>query len=168
MLGVNRFCEYNFPQVITNRPLIVAEPHIEIFPTLYWLTCPYLHREVALLEGAGLIAQFEQKIGEDENFAAEVRKNHTDYAARRLGLIPVEVQERMGVEYPDRYQVLAESGVGGTRHPEGVKCLHAHMADYLVHGENVIGLAVAELLEGRLACDSGQCRRAICDVRERR
>ncbi len=73
-----------------------------------------------------------------------------DYAARRLALIPIEVRERMGgIEYPDRYQVLAESGVGGTRNPEGgVKCLHAHMADYLVHGENVIGAAVAALLKG--------------------
>ncbi len=156
-MGVNRFCEHQFPQVITNRPLIVAEPAIEIFPTLYWLTCPYLHREIALLEGDGLIAQFERRIGEDRGFAAAVRKNHMDYAARRLALIPIEVRERMGIEYPDRYQVLAESGVGGTRNPEGVKCLHAHMADYLVHGENVIGAAVAALLKGRLACEQGQC-----------
>ncbi len=66
--------------MITNRPLIVAEPAIEIFPTLYWLTCPYLHREIALLEGGdGLIAQFEQRIGGEDRggFAAAVRKKIT-------------------------------------------------------------------------------------------
>lgn len=163
MLGVNRFCAHNFPQVITNRPLAVAEPEIEIFPTLYWLTCPFLHREIALLEGDGLIARFEEKIGKDEQFAAAVRKNHEDYAARRLALIPVEVKERMQMDYPDRYQVLAESGVGGTRNRDGVKCLHAHTADYLVHGENVIGAAVVEMLKGRLACGQSQCRGFVID-----
>jgi len=134
------------------------ETQIEIFPTLYWLTCPYLRREIALLEGEGLIAQFEERIQEDPEFAKQVEQNHGDYAARRLSLIPLEVQERMKEEYPDRYQVLAESGVGGIRSPEGVKCLHTHVADYLAQGENVIGAEVLNLLNKPRSCDSGQCK----------
>jgi hypothetical protein len=162
-LGINRFCVYDYPQVITNRPLIVLEPDIEIFPTLYWLTCPYLNKEVAQLEADGFIAQFEQRIDEDPEFAAAVRKNHADYAARRLALIPVEVRERMGKDYPQRYQVLAETGVGGTRNPHGVKCLHAHVADYLVNGENVIGAETVKLLDGKLDCEQASCRSFAVD-----
>lgn len=131
---------------------------IEIFPTLYWLTCPYLRKEIALIEADGLIAEFEKEIQENGQFAAEVERNHEDYAARRLSLIPIEVQGRMKEEYPDRYQVLAESGVGGIRNPEGVKCLHTHVADYLARGENVIGARVLKILDKPQFCPQGQCK----------
>lgn len=144
--------------MIVNRPVFAGESQIEVFPTLYWLTCPYLRREVALLEGEGLIAQFEERIQRDPDFASQVERNHRDYAARRLSLIPLEVQGRMQEEYPDRYQVLAESGVGGIRSPEGVKCLHTHLADFMAHGDNVIGAEVARLLNKPLFCESGQCK----------
>lgn len=143
--------------MIINRPLSVSGTEIEIFPTLYWLTCPNLRKEIALLEGEGLIAQFEELIQEDSDFAAAIKKNHEDYAKRRLSLIPSEVRERLKEEYPERYQVLAETGVGGIRSPNGVKCLHTHVADYLVHGENVIGAKVIERLKGSLTCISDQC-----------
>lgn len=141
-----------------NRPVCGDESQIEIFPTLYWLTCPYLRKEIALLEGEGLIAHFEERIQKEPDFASQVEQNHGDYAARRLSLIPLEVQGRLQEEYPDRYQVLAESGVGGIRNPEGVKCLHTHVADYLAHGENVIGAAVVKLLNKSLSCETGQCQ----------
>lgn len=158
MLGVNVFCEHGFPQIITNRPVCATSSQLEVFPTLNWLTCPYLRKEIFSLEGGGLIAQFEQRIQEDAEFAACVDKNHQDYAERRLSLIPTEVQERLKQEYPERYQVLATTGVGGIRNPEGVKCLHTHVADYLAHGENVIGSEVIKILNKSLSCESGQCR----------
>ncbi|MDI9412448.1 MAG: DUF501 domain-containing protein [Bacillota bacterium] len=157
VLGVSSFCKHGHVQVIVNRPLSASGTELEIFPTLYWLTCPYLRKEIALLEGEGLIAEFEELIKEDSQFAEALKKNHEDYAKRRLSLIPSEVQGRLKEEYPERYQVLAESGVGGIRSPEGVKCLHTHVADYLVHGENVIGAKVIEKLNQSLACVEGQC-----------
>lgn len=157
VLGIKTFCEHGFPQVIVNRPVFAPESQIEIFPTLYWLTCPYLRREIALLEGEGLIAQFEERIATDEEFAKKVEDNHREYAARRLALIPVEVRNRLQEEYPERYQVLAESGVGGIRNPEGVKCLHTHVADYLAEGKNVIGAEVMKLLAKPSSCPNKQC-----------
>lgn len=105
-----------------------------------------------------MIAQFETEIQENPEFAEQIEQNHRDYAARRLALIPPEVQERMKEEYPDRFQVLAESGVGGIRSPEGVKCLHTHVADFLARGENVIGARVLEILNKPRSCSQGQCK----------
>jgi len=154
---VHTVCEYGFPQVIVNRPVWATDLNIEIFPTLYWLTCPYLRKELATLEAEGLVAHYEQRIQEDADFAALVEKNHENYAKRRLALIPAVVQESLKEEYPDRFQVLAEAGVGGIRSAEGVKCLHTHVADFLVHGENPIGQEVLAVFDKPLFCPNKQC-----------
>ncbi|NLJ80170.1 MAG: DUF501 domain-containing protein [Firmicutes bacterium] len=161
LLAVSKICVYGFPQVITNRPVFAELSQIEIFPTLYWLTCPYLCKEVALLETAGYIARFEDMIQEDPEFARQVEKNHRSYAQRRLTVIPDEVRRRIEEEYPERYKVLAESGVGGIRNLEGVKCLHCHLADQLVNKENIIGEKVVELISKPLFCAEGRCRAYI-------
>ena len=160
-MGVATTCEYGYPQVIVNRPVSATPSSIEIFPTLYWLTCPYLRKEMALLEGEGLIAHFEKRIQEEPEFAALVEKNHESYAQHRLALIPTVVQENLKEEYPDRYRVLAETGVGGIRSLEGVKCFHTHVADYLAHGENPIGAAVMEIFDRPLACPTKQCEEFV-------
>lgn len=144
--------------MIINRPVSASVADIEIFPTLYWLTCPYLCREIALLESKGTIAEFEQQINDDPEFADLVANSHQAYAKERLSLIPGDVQQRMQQEYPERYQVLAESGVGGTRSYHGVKCLHTHLADYLARGENPIGAEVVKKLGKPLSCADAQCK----------
>ena len=154
---MHTLCEHGFPQVIVNRPVWATDSNIEIFPTLYWLTCPYLHKELAVLEGEGLVAHFEQRIQEDPEFAALVEKNHENYAQHRLALIPTVVRENLKEEYPDRYRVLAETGVGGIRSLEGVKCLHTHVADYLARGENPIGAEVMAKFDKPIDCPTKQC-----------
>lgn len=151
-------CEHGYPQVIVTRPVSATDSNIEIFPTLYWLTCPYLRKELAILEGEGLVVHFEQKIQQDPEFAALVEANHVVYAKNRLDLIPTVVQENLKNEYQDRFRVLAEAGVGGIRSFEGVKCLHTHVADFLARGENPIGAETVEILDKPLACPTKQCQ----------
>ncbi|NMB00540.1 MAG: DUF501 domain-containing protein [Firmicutes bacterium] len=158
VLGVNKICEWGYPQVIVNRPVFALVSDIEVFPTLYWLTCPYLRKEVALLEAEGLIAEFETRVQDDPKFAEQLAKSHQSYAEERLALIPADVQERMKQEYPERYRVLAESGVGGSRSIHGVKCLHMHLADYLARGENPIGAEVVKILAKPLSCPDALCK----------
>lgn len=158
VLGVHTRCEHGYPQVIVTRPVSAIHSNIEIFPTLYWLTCPYLRKELAILEGEGLVAHFEQRIQEDPEFAFRVEENNASYANRRLELIPTVVRENLKEEYPDRFRVLAETGVGGIRSAEGVKCLHTHVADFLAQGENPIGAETVAILGKPLACPSKQCQ----------
>jgi hypothetical protein len=144
--------------VIVNRPVSALVSDLEIFPTLYWLTCPYLCREIAALESEGLIAQFEARIAEDPEFASLVEEDHEAYAKERLALVHRDVQKRLQQEYPERYQVLAESGVGGIRNPQGVKCLHTHVADFLARGKNIIGEETLKVLDKPWFCPEAECR----------
>lgn len=161
LLGVAVRCKYGYPQVIVNRPVSIDIADINVFPTLFWLTCPYLRKAVARLESEGFIAHFEERLQEDEEFAKQVEANHDAYAKARLDLIPREVQARLEEDYPERFRVIAHSGIGGSRSREGVKCLHMHLADYLVQKENVIGEEVVKLLDCSLHCDSGSCEKEL-------
>ena len=94
VLGIGLRCKYGYPQVIVNRPVSIEIADINVFPTLFWLTCPYLRKAVARLESEGWIARFEERIQEDEEFASRVEADHDAYAKERLDLIPKEVQAR--------------------------------------------------------------------------
>jgi hypothetical protein len=158
VLEVKTTCRWGYPQVIVNRPVSALTSDLEVFPTMYWLTCPYLCREIAALESAGVIAQFEERIAQDPEFAEAMAESHATYAKERLALIPKDVQKRLEQEYPERYQVLARSGVGGIRSPQGVKCLHTHAADYLARGTNAIGAETLEMLGKPWFCPEAECR----------
>src|ERR1700722_6272355 len=93
-------------------------------PTLYWLVDPELHEAVSRLEGAGGVHRFEELVDADELIAT-----HDAYAERRrAATVRTEGPQPSG-------------GVGGTR--VGVKCLHAHLANYLVGGLDPVGELVA-------------------------
>ncbi len=94
-------------------------------PTLFWLVDPELLEEVSRLEGSGGVHRFEDLVDPDE-----LEKTHDEYAERRL-------RATVRREGPQ-----ASGGVGGTR--VGVKCLHAHLANYLVGAGDPVGELVAD------------------------
>jgi uncharacterized protein len=110
------------------RPVVIEnEPHLRDgtpMPTLFWLVDPDLHDAVSRLEGEGGVHRFEELVDRDE-----LQRAHDAYAARR----------RASTVHHDLIQ--ADGGVGGTR--VGVKCLHAHLANYLVCAEDPVGELVA-------------------------
>ena len=59
---------------------------ISVFPTLFWLTCPYLKRVVGQLESKAAINELQQRIAEDPEFASEVEKiiSHPCRVEKRL------------------------------------------------------------------------------------
>ena len=81
-------------------------------PTLYWLVDAELREAVSRVEAAGGVDRLEAAVDADALAAT-----HARYAARRgAGIVRADALAPRG-------------GVGGTR--EGVKCLHAHLANYL-------------------------------------
>ncbi len=109
-------------------PVVIEnEPHLRDgtpMPTLYWLVDPELHDAVSRLESEGGVHRFEEMVD-----AYELAAAHTEYAERRSA-VTVQV---------DRVQ--AQGGVGGTR--VGIKCLHAHLANFLVGSPDPVGKLVA-------------------------
>ena len=94
-------------------------------PTLFWLVDRELHDAVSRLEGEGGVHRFEGLVAPEE-----LARTHDDYARRR----------RDATVLVDAVQ--ANGGVGGTR--VGVKCLHAHLANYLAGGDDPVGRLVGE------------------------
>ena len=90
-------------------------------PTRYYLVAPALVRDVSRLEAAGGVDRAEREIDAeaDRRDARPLRRG-----ARR--------RHPAGPHGPRPY-----GGVGGTR--IGVKCLHAHVAQLLATGDDVVG-----------------------------
>jgi uncharacterized protein len=113
------------------RPVVIEnEPHLRDgtpLPTLFWLVDPELHDAVSRLESDGGVHRFETLVDADE-----LERAHDAYAQRR----------RVATVRADLVQ--ASGGVGGTR--IGVKCLHAHLANYLVCAQDPVGQLVATTL----------------------
>jgi exopolyphosphatase/guanosine-5'-triphosphate,3'-diphosphate pyrophosphatase len=120
-------CPPGHPLVIRDAPRTAEGAP---FPTVFWLTCPDAVAAVSRVEADGWIGTLNQRFDTDDAFHGHVERAHAEAAAER---------ERM----------LAGTGewggVGGTR--RGLKCLHAHYANHLAGGDDVVGAWVAGEVE---------------------
>lgn len=110
------------------RPVVIEnEPHLRDgtpMPTMYWLIDAELHEAVSRLEGESGVHRYEELVDPED-----LARAHDDYRRRR---------EAATVR---RDAIQASGGVGGTR--KGVKCLHAHLANYLAGHDDPVGQLVA-------------------------
>jgi uncharacterized protein len=116
---------------VNGDPVVIEnEPHLRDgtpMPTLYWLVDPALHEAVSRLESNGGVHRYEDLVLKEE-----LQATHDRYAQRRTASTV-------------RFELVQPSGgVGGTR--VGVKCLHAHLANYLVGDQDPVGALVADEL----------------------
>jgi len=110
-------CPWGLPAVTEQEPYA---PNGEPFPTTYYLTCRHLVAAVSRLEAAGGVERWSARIAGDEALrhdldratAAQVRVRHALAA---------------GATGTDGGASLA-LGIGGSRNPAALKCLHAHVA----------------------------------------
>ena len=159
VVAIARTCPYGYPQVTVNHPLRREGDSFEVFPTLFWLTCPYLVEEVARLESAGWVKRLEARLREDPELAARYVRAHEAYRKERLSLLS---QEARAFLKQKRAWTSVETGVAGLRNLRRVKCLHAQLAHFLARGDNPVGELVARLLPG-LYCSP---QRVICFLPE--
>ena len=119
-------------------PTVTAvPPHLDDgtpFPTRYWLTCPLAVRRIGRVEAEGGVRAAERRIEEDEQVAARHDAAMRRYATERDALID-----------PDSPAPRPSGGVAGSR--TGVKCLHAHYADWAAGNDNPTGQWVAPSVE---------------------
>lgn len=138
-LKTAKYCPFNYPAVITVHPFINNIPA----PTIYWLSCPYLNYQVDRLEAdSDLISDLGKKIQIDQKFRKKMDQAHKKYANYRKELLAEKQLNKARAISEDLYKTLVNSGVGGIREKDGIKCLHTHLADFLVHGFNPVGKIV--------------------------
>jgi hypothetical protein len=153
LVGIARRCVYGYPQVAIVYPIINGKP----FPTLYWLTCPFLQQKVAALEAKGIIGYLEQKIATDQKLAQQQALAHRAYMKERNSLLSQD-----DLEYLESHNMLLpllERGIGGIADFSKIKCLHLHVAHALAR-HNPIGMIVLDELD-QLDCPP---QRIICSA----
>ena len=79
----------------------------EPFPTMFWLTCPFLVAAVSRIEAEGGVERWTRAATEDPALGESLRAAN-------------EEQRRLGPEL--------DAGVGGRTRTGSLKCLHAHAA----------------------------------------
>ena len=132
---VLRRCDLGLP-VVAEVPAILdtGEP----FPTRYWLTCPLAHRRIARIEGEGGVRAAQAKLTADAALREALEAAHARYARDRDAQLPATTAVR------------PSGGVGGSS--GGVKCLHAHYADFAAGNDNPIGRDTHDVI-GVPRCD---------------
>ncbi|MDJ0923921.1 MAG: DUF501 domain-containing protein [Acidimicrobiia bacterium] len=127
-------CDLGLPTVIKVPPYLDDGTP---FPTTYWLTCPLAVRRIGRLEAKGGVKEAEYRIASDPEFAARHIAAGERYRLERDAMIDMIGSDIAGPR--------PTGGVGGTR--RGVKCLHAHYADYAAGNDNPVGEETAVAVE---------------------
>ena len=132
-------CPFGRPAVTEQAPYT---PEGEPFPTTYWLTCRHLVAAVSRLEAAGGVERWSAEVEADDALRSDLERASDEQRAIR--------RELAAGEGPDGGATL-ELGIGGSRNPEALKCLHAHVAFALARPGYRLGEAILDEVPERWA-----------------
>ena len=137
-LRVARRCPFDRPAVTEQAPYDLAG---EPFPTTYYLTCPHLVAAVARLEAAGGVERWSEAVARDPELRASLERASDEQRALRRDLAAGESGRDGGASL--------ELGIGGSRNPAQLKCLHAHVAYALARPGYELGERILAEVEPR-------------------
>jgi hypothetical protein len=129
-------CPWGHPAVTEQEPY---DPHGEPFPTTYYLTCPHLVAAVSRLEAAGGVERWSHVAQTDPELAKSLEAATAEQRAVRAELAAGRTGRDGGSSL--------ELGIGGSRRPEQLKCLHAHIAYGLARPDYELGERILAELE---------------------
>ncbi|MBI4881060.1 MAG: DUF501 domain-containing protein [Planctomycetes bacterium] len=132
---IERRCPDGHAQVLRCYPLRRAYGRVQPFPTLFWLACEHLDRQLARLERGGAIALLERALAADESLRAAVLADHRAYSEERWRALREE--DRRVLEERALAGQARTRGIGGIRDFSTVKCLHLHYAHHLARGSAI-------------------------------
>jgi Uncharacterized conserved protein len=137
----------------------------EPFPTIYWLTHPFLKTLVSQLEigSTNNVTEMQRRLKTSNDYLSCMKLAHECYAKQRWDLLTDQDRDRISqqsqdMSCKDKWIVEAigsKRGVAGIRKFDTVKCLHTHAAHYLAYlgnvlpdmKENLVGKWVLQSLE---------------------
>lgn len=124
-------CPFGAPAVTEQAPY---DPTGEPFPTTYYLTCRHLVAAVARVEAAGGVERWSARVEEDAELAASLERATAEQRDIRRGLA--------GDSRGNDDGASLAFGIGGSRSPAHLKCLHAHVAFALARPGYELGLRI--------------------------
>jgi hypothetical protein len=148
-------CPFGCPAVTEQEPY---DRDGRPFPTTYYLTCRHLVAAVSRLEAGGGVERWSGAAADDAGLRASLDRATDEQRAVRRELAAGRVGSDGGASL--------ELGIGGSRNPTQLKCLHAHVAYALARpgyelGEGVLAEA------GERWCPDARCTQALEEVGER-
>ena len=148
-------CPWGLPAVTEQEPYDdTGAP----FPTTYYLTCRHLIAAVSRIEAAGGVERWSALVAADPALAADLARATAEQVAIRSELAAGRTGADCGASL--------ESGIGGSRNPGQLKCLHAHVAYALARSGYLAGEAVLAELRERWP-GGGCCSVSIASVADR-
>jgi hypothetical protein len=121
-------CPHGLPAVTEQGPY---DSQGEPFPTTYYLTCPRLVAAISRLEAAGGVERWSRAVAEDDELRVSLARATDEQRRLRRELAGGRVGRDGGA--------ALDLGIGGSRSPEHLKCLHAHAAFALAKPGYVLG-----------------------------
>lgn len=158
--GVARRCDYGFPSVIYISPednISSGLLNVGFVSNLLWLTCPHLVREIHKIESNGAVKKMQDYISKNMPLKRQMDMAHVKYYYLR---------KRSYGHLVDFHPALSDlnimnTGIGGIRDTDNIKCLHLHYAHSAVCQENFAGRAVTRMLDKKMCCCDVTCRQAL-------
>ncbi len=130
-------CPFGMPAVTEQEPYDVAGAP---FPTTYYLTCNHAIAAVSRLEAAGGVERWSEAVAASADMAADLERATERQRQIRRALAGAGVGADGGASL--------DTGIGGSRNPGALKCLHAHVAFALAQPGYALGEAIlAEVAE---------------------
>ena len=121
-------CPFGQPAVTEQEPY---DSEGRPFPTTYYATCPHLVSAIARLEAAGGVERWSDAVAADEALRQSLERATSEQRAIRHGLAGHSRGTDGGASL--------DLGIGGSRSPAHLKCLHAHVAFAMARPRYVLG-----------------------------
>ncbi|MCY7303403.1 MAG: DUF501 domain-containing protein [Thermoleophilia bacterium] len=130
-------CPFGMPAVTEQEPYDATGAP---FPTTYYLTCRHVIAAISRLEAAGGVERWSTAVAVDPELSADLARATTQQRQIRRSLA--------GSSDGADHGASLDTGIGGSRNPTQLKCLHAHAAYALAQPGYRIGEAIlAEAVE---------------------
>lgn len=128
-------CPFGLPAVTEQEPY---DDQGAPFPTTYYLTCPHLIAAVSRVEAAGGVERWSAAVASSPELTADLASATAAQQRIRATLAAGETGTDGGASLG--------TGIGGSRNPTQLKCLHAHVAYALAQPGYELGeLILAEV-----------------------
>ena len=131
-------CPYGLPAV-TEQDAYDASG--EPFPTSFYLTCPHLVAAISRLEAAGGVERWSEELEHDPQLAEDFERATVEQGKLRRELAAGRLGDDGGASLG--------LGIGGSRNPRRLKCLHAHAAFALARPGYELGSRILAEVEPR-------------------
>lgn len=138
-------CRWGRPRAVLSHPLRRGLP----FPTLFWLVCPHLVREVSRLEASGGVREASELA---RRLAPELRLHGMEQVVLRFQILSPAQRGFLRRRARGFFRSLKVLGGGG----RGVKCLHSQVASLLALGWHPLGPFLLERIPS-MECEVNVC-----------